>query len=216
MKVMAFNGSPRKQWNTATLLAKALEGAASQGAETELVHLYDLAYTGCRSCFACKRKGPDRSTLCAVQDDLAGPLARAAAADAILIGSPCYIGAMTGMMQAFLERLIFPFIAYDAAHSTLFPRAIRTAGIYTFGADEDRIKQVGFDQPIRVHERVMTRVFGSFESLLVTDTYQFDDYSKYEASGFDAAYKARRREEVFPQDCRKAFDLGARFCQPLG
>ena len=44
MKIMAFNGSPRKQWNTATLLGKALEGAASQGAETELIHLYDLDY----------------------------------------------------------------------------------------------------------------------------------------------------------------------------
>ena len=52
MKVMAINGSPRKKWNTATLLDKALEGAASQGAETELIHLYDLNYKGCISCFA--------------------------------------------------------------------------------------------------------------------------------------------------------------------
>ena len=44
MKAMAFNGSPRKNWNTVTLLKNALEGAASQGAETELVHLYDLSY----------------------------------------------------------------------------------------------------------------------------------------------------------------------------
>lgn len=42
MKVMAFNGSPRKNWNTATLLNKALEGATSQEAETEIIHLYDL------------------------------------------------------------------------------------------------------------------------------------------------------------------------------
>jgi len=38
MKVMAVNGSPRKKWNTATLLGKALKGAASKGAETELIH----------------------------------------------------------------------------------------------------------------------------------------------------------------------------------
>ena len=43
MKVIAVNGSPRKKWNTATLLENALEGAASKGAETELVHLYDLS-----------------------------------------------------------------------------------------------------------------------------------------------------------------------------
>jgi multimeric flavodoxin WrbA len=57
MNVMAFNGSPKKKWNTATLLEKALEGAASQGAETELIHLYDLDFKGCISCFACKTRG---------------------------------------------------------------------------------------------------------------------------------------------------------------
>jgi multimeric flavodoxin WrbA len=46
MKVMAINGGPRKKWNTAILLGKALEGAESQGAVTELVHLYDLTFKG--------------------------------------------------------------------------------------------------------------------------------------------------------------------------
>lgn len=57
MKIIALNGSPRKKWNTATLLQKALEGAVSQGAITELIHLYDLNYKGCISCFACKTLG---------------------------------------------------------------------------------------------------------------------------------------------------------------
>jgi multimeric flavodoxin WrbA len=56
MNVLAINGSPRKKWNTATLLNTALEGAASQGAKTEIIHLYDLNYKGCISCFACKLK----------------------------------------------------------------------------------------------------------------------------------------------------------------
>ena len=54
MHVIAINGSPRKNWNTATLLNKALEGASSQGATTELIHLYGLNFKGCVSCFACK------------------------------------------------------------------------------------------------------------------------------------------------------------------
>jgi len=41
MKIIAINGSPRKNWNTATLLEKALKGAASQGAKTSLIHLSD-------------------------------------------------------------------------------------------------------------------------------------------------------------------------------
>jgi len=53
MKVIAFNGSPRKtKWNTVTLLENALEGAKSVGAETELVQLYDLSFSGCISCFS--------------------------------------------------------------------------------------------------------------------------------------------------------------------
>ena len=44
MNILAFNGSPRKNWNTATLLKSALEGARSRGAETELVHLYDFDF----------------------------------------------------------------------------------------------------------------------------------------------------------------------------
>ena len=47
MKLLAFNGSPRKKWNTATLLEHALKGAKSEGAKTELIHLYDLDYKGC-------------------------------------------------------------------------------------------------------------------------------------------------------------------------
>ncbi len=54
MEVIGFNGSSRKNRNTATLLEKALEGAASHGAKTKLVHLYDLDFKGCRSCFGCR------------------------------------------------------------------------------------------------------------------------------------------------------------------
>ena len=46
MKAMAVNGSPRKGWNTATLLLKALAGARKNGAETDLMHLYSLSYRG--------------------------------------------------------------------------------------------------------------------------------------------------------------------------
>ncbi len=57
MRLLTVNGSPRKNWNTDTLLKHAVDGATSQGAETETVHLYDLEYKGCKSCFACKKKG---------------------------------------------------------------------------------------------------------------------------------------------------------------
>jgi len=90
MRVLAINGSPRKNRNTATLLVKALERAASQGAETELVHLYDLTYKGCKSCFACKPKGGSSYGRCAAKDDLTDVLAKVEEADALVLGSPIY------------------------------------------------------------------------------------------------------------------------------
>ena len=109
MKVIAVNGSPRKKWNTATLLEKALEGAASRGAETELVHLYDLNFKGCISCFACKTIDGPSYGRCAVKDGLAPLLEKIAQADAMVLGSPIYYGTVTGETRSFMERLFFPF-----------------------------------------------------------------------------------------------------------
>lgn len=56
----------------------------------------------------------------------------------------------------------------------------------------------------------LSRVFGNCELLLCTDTYQFSDYSKYVSTSWDSEAKKKRREEVFPQDCKRAFELGAK------
>ncbi|MDD3974558.1 MAG: flavodoxin family protein, partial [Methanothrix soehngenii] len=90
-RVIAINGSPRKNWNTATLLENALRGAESAGAKTELVHLYDLDYRGCTSCFACKLKDGKSYGICAMNDDLTPILQRIAEANAFILGSPVYL-----------------------------------------------------------------------------------------------------------------------------
>ena len=122
MKVLAINGSPRKKWNTAMLLNNVLEGAASQGAETELAHLYDLDYKGCISCFSCKLKDGKSYGRCAVKDDLTPVLDKIESVDAIVLGSPIYFWEVTGAMRSFLERLLFPNVVYDANHSSLFKK----------------------------------------------------------------------------------------------
>ena len=107
MNIMAFNGSPRKDWNTANLLNKALEGAASKGATTELIHLYDLNYKGCISCFACKTKNGKSYGRCPVNDDLKDVFRKVEEVDAIILGSPIYFGRVSGEMASFLDRLLF-------------------------------------------------------------------------------------------------------------
>ncbi len=211
MKVIALNGSPRKKWNTATLLQHALDGAASKGAETELIHLYDYSYKGCISCFACKLKEGKSYGRCAVNDDLKPILNKVHDADAIILGSPIYFGMPTGVIKSFMERLLFQYHIYDANYSSLFKRKISTGLIYTMNVDQSLMEAIGFDRILRGIEMIFKRCFGASETLMVTDTYQFDDYSKYETSAFNEAKKAQRRREVFPEDCRKAFEMGVRF-----
>ena len=57
-------------------------------------------------------------------------------------------------------------------------------------------------------ESFIQRVFSKPETLYVNDTYQFSDYSKYKADRFSETDKARHREQQFPIDCQKAFELG--------
>uniref|UniRef100_I2Q740 NADPH-dependent FMN reductase n=1 Tax=Desulfovibrio sp. U5L TaxID=596152 RepID=I2Q740_9BACT len=216
MNVIAINGSPRKKWNTATLLTHALKGAESKGAATEMVHLYDLDYKGCISCFECKKIGGKNYGRCAVKDGLTPLLERAGAADAVILGTPVYFGAETGMMRSFFERFAFPYLTYTPGYVSLFTRKIPTAMIYTMNIPEQALHEWGYDISMERMRGVMARTFGSCEVLASTDTYQFDDYSKYLSTSWDAAAKARRREEVFPEDCARAFALGGRLVAAAG
>ena len=215
MKVIAFNGSPRKKWNTATLLNKALEGAASLGADTELIHLYDLNFRGCLSCFACKTKGGQSYGKCAARDDLTPILKKVEETDAFILGSPIYFGTVSGEMRSFMERLMFPYHVYTYPPRSLFPRKIHTGFIYTMNAPEEWMKKLGYDKSIVSNEMTLKTIFGASESLFSFDTYQFKDYSKVVVESFDPEKKAKRRREVFPMDCQKAFEMGIRLTQKM-
>ncbi len=213
MKIIAFNGSPRKKWNTATLLKSVLEGAESQGAETELVNLYDLNFKGCKSCFSCKTKGSKSYGKCAVKDDLTPILERIEDVDAIILGSPIYLGTVTGAMRSFIERLVFPYLTYTDPIQSLFPKKIHSAFIYTMNIAEEQIEEYGYTTHFNTNENYLRLIFGESESLFGYDTYQFRDYSKVLADRFDEKKKAKRRKEVFPEDCQKAFKMGVRFAK---
>jgi multimeric flavodoxin WrbA len=208
---MAFNGSPRKRnWNTVTLLTSALEGAASVGADTELIQLYDLSFSGCLSCFSCKRIRRQEDGICAVQDDLTLVLDRVRNADALIIGTPVYYGTESASTRALLERLFFPYNNYSKDMKSLFPRRINTALIYTMNVNEELLDMLGYDLHFASTRMHLEMYFGACELLLSTDTLQYSNYEKYESEMFDEGAKARRHAEVFPEDCKRAFELGVR------
>ncbi len=210
MKVIAINGSPRKNGNTATLLKEALNGAESKGAEVTSINLYDLNFKGCTSCFSCKRLGGASYGKCGMRDELTPVLESIIAADAVIFGSPIYIGNLTGTMRNLLERLIFQYLVYDKNFSTIAPKKVKMALIGTMGAPENLAIQQGSIKVLNEMNDSLARIFGSSELLCSMDTYQFDDYSKYEASAFDVAAKTKRREEQFPVDCQHAFQVGVK------
>ncbi len=208
-RIIAINGSPRKNGNTATLLDKALEGAKASGPDdvvTECIDLYDLNYSGCRSCFACKRIGGKSYGKCAVQDDLHAVLEKVLTSDGIIIGSPIYYRNITGGLHSFLERLMFPYTVYSPNPSGIKAPNIPTAWIYTMNVKEEEFKRDHYERYLELWER-----WGfdrTPEVMYAFNTYQFDDYSKYVSDYFDEKDKASYREQQFGADCDRAYRMG--------
>ena len=101
MKVIGFSGSPRKDANTDRLVAHVLAGAQTAGAETEFFRIADLNIKGCISCYYCKSH-----QTCSIKDDMQGLYKEIHAADAVVIGSPVYMGQMSGQTKTFIDRLL--------------------------------------------------------------------------------------------------------------
>lgn len=214
MKAIAINGSPRKGWNTEKLLKEALRGAESVGAETELVQLYDLNYTGCKSCFACKRQGAE-SCQCVIKDDLAPVIEKIFNADVLFLGSPIYFGDITGQMVCFIERLGFPLLSYDDYTKQLFDGKINAALFLTMNAPEAFYKS-NMEQSLKNRAGILERLGGTVEVYGAYDTYQFSDYSKYHTGVFDEVHKRKVRAEQFPKDLEAAYAIGRRLTSLSG
>ncbi|MDR0477168.1 MAG: flavodoxin family protein [Desulfobulbaceae bacterium] len=210
MKIVAVNGSPRKDWNTATLLKNILDGAAQTGAETELVHLYGLNYQGCRSCFACKMMGKASYGRCAAKDGLSPLLAAIASeVDALVIGSPIYFGMISGETQSFVERLLFPYLVYSNPPSSLFPKKMPSLSVFTMNIDEERAQEMGYPANFARQRASLERFLGGpSHTFACYDTCQFADYSKVTMEMMDPAKKMARHKELFPEECRRARSFG--------
>ncbi len=218
VKAIFVNGSPRKKWNTAQLLESAMKGAQEAGAECELVHLYDIYFKGCKSCFACKLKNSKCNGICALKDDLRPVLERCREADVIVLGSPVYYSFPTGEIRSFLERLMFPVGTYlyeNGKHITLRDKVIPTAMIFTMNCPEDYMKQIGYPPILEENAKSLADIFGYSETLYACNTYQFSDYSRYDFNLFSEEDKRKHRDEHFPIDLQNAYELGKRLVEKV-
>lgn len=101
-------------------------------------------------------------------------------------------------------------LAINGSSRSVCPRKISSGFIYTMNVPKDFIDKVNYYDLFNRYKGSLQILNGQSEFLVSADTYQFDDYSKYEATKFNEVHKAKIRDDQFPIDCENAFDLGVR------
>ncbi len=218
MKIIAINGSPRKGWNSDKLLEKWIDGVRSvlPDAEIKKVNLYDLKFTGCRSCFSCKIKGGKFFGTCPIPDGIHDLLAEVREADAVAIASPIYYMDLNAYTKCLLERMIFSVAQYSNTAVSLAPKRVSFTMLYSMNASEDYFKQFGIESRCAMTERLLSLFYFMLVHRFTDfDTYQFIDYDKYESSAFSETAKRIQKELQFPKDLQSAFDAGAKVAEEI-
>jgi len=211
-KIVAINGSPRTNWNTAALVREAAKGAESTGAVVHVVDLYKLEkFTGCISCFGCKL--PRSIGKCVCRDGLYGLLEEIREADGLIIGTPNYLGDVSAGVRALYERLIFQSLTYKKEVRSYNQRQIPVLMIMTSNAPEAAYGNIGYDKMLERYQNNLGAFVGPTRVLISSETLQVNDYDRYNWTMFDPESRKHRHETVFPDDLKKAFDMGAEMCR---
>lgn len=203
-KIVAVNAGPRKGWNTDTLIKEAARGAESAGAEVTYFDLFRLEkYTGCISCFGCKREKFKGHCIC--KDGLTPVLDAILESDGLIIGSPNYLSEFTASFRALYERLIFQNLTYNKENPCCNEHPVPVLLIMTSNAPEGM-----YDGLVENCRATMDRFVGPAKAYVCGDTLQLKDYSKtdWEWSLFDPKHKQERHDTVFPTQCEEVFELG--------
>ena len=203
-KIVAINASPRKGWNTDMIVMEAAKGAESAGAYIKKTDLYKIEkFTGCISCFGCKME--KNLGQCIYKDGLAPVLEEIRKADGLIIGSPNYLGDFSAAFRSLYERLVFQYITYNTEVQSYNDHRIPVLLIMTSNAPDDSYMEL-----MNKYKAVFESFIGPTEILAVGETMQVSDYSQFNWTMFNAEDRKVRRETVFPEQCRKAFEAGAR------
>lgn len=207
-QITIIDGGPRKNMNTSAMIKSFAEGASEGGAQVTIFRLYDLDFKGCRSCLVCKLKDrkPD---VCAYKDGLTEALRAATYADGVVLASPVFFGRVTGQMECFVERLIFPWLSYDD-HRLTPPRRLPWAAIYTMNDTSDNLRA------LRSFELLVGGYYGDLpEKVVAFNTYQVNDYERYAMAAHPKEEKELWRAEHWENDLLEAKAAGRRMCEKI-
>jgi multimeric flavodoxin WrbA len=205
-KIIAVNAGPRKGWNTDTLITEAARGAESVGAVVERFDLFRLEkYTGCISCFGCKRE--KNKGRCVCRDGLTPVLDAVRESDGLIIGSPNYLSELTASFRALYERLIFQSLTYNIETPCCNQHTVPVLLIMTSNAPDTAYLPL-----VRNYQQTLSRFVGPTDFFVSGNTLQLKDYSKtdWPWTLFDAKEKMARHETIFPEECEKVRQQSAR------
>ncbi len=203
-KIIVVNAGPRKGWNTDTLITEAAKGAEAAGAAVERFDLFRLEkYTGCISCFGCKKEKHKGQCVC--RDGLTPVLDAIRESDGLIIGSPNYLSNLTASFRALYERLVFQNLTYSAETPCCNAHPVPVLLIMTSNAPDTMYTGL-----LETYRQTLDRFVGPARVLVSGDTLQLKDYSKtdWPWTYFDPEAKKARHETVFPEEMKKAFELG--------
>ena len=149
MKIIGIIASPHKEGNTAWAVNKILEGAKEQGAETRSWSFSDLDISPCSGCLCC-HDGSDRG--CVIDDDMQELYGALDEADAIILGSPVYMGQMSAQAKIFTDRLFAKISPRFSPHYKEKVTKQKLVLVFTQGNPDPGIFQVYFDYTKKIFQ----------------------------------------------------------------
>lgn len=134
MKVIAFNGSPRKNGNTSLLIKTVLEEIEKEGIKSETIRIGGKKINPCRACYKCFE---NKDGKCVMKDDAVNDyVEQMSAADGIIIGTPTYFADVSSETKSFIDRTGFVSKANDGLFSRKIGAAVvavrRTGALHAF------------------------------------------------------------------------------------
>lgn len=105
MKVVAFNGSPKKEGNTYHAIKIVTKELEKENIETEIIHIGNKSIRGCTACGQCIKNKNEKCVLSG--DEVNEWIQKMKKADGIILGSPVYYSSIAGTMKAFLDRAFY-------------------------------------------------------------------------------------------------------------
>jgi len=169
MKVVGFNGSPKKEGNTYQAMELVMAELEAQGIETEIIHVGNQKIRGCMGCGQCFKNKDEK---CVFGDDKVNEWIQAMKdADGIVLGSPVHYSGVAGTMKSFLDRAFY----VGGANGGLFRHKVgaslaavrRSGGIPTI---EQLNKYLDYAEMVMAKANYWTVIHGAMPGEVLQDT----------------------------------------------